>query len=125
MSKQNINEEGPMWWAGMGTAAIGLLMLTFGIIATATGFRQDEIHKLPKEIILMFFQNIRFRKIIKRLAKNPELVAAAKDPSMIGNPKWRKIVDKHLTDEEKAFIKKNFYDRGKIRTGLGGPSYKK
>ena len=44
---------------------------------------------------------------------------------MIGNPKWRRIVDKQLTDEEKAFIKKNFYDRGKIRTGLGGPSFKK
>jgi hypothetical protein len=101
------------------------LMLAFWVLSTAVGFRQDEIHKLPKALILDFFRDIKFRKIIKRLAKNPELVAAAKDPSMIGNPKWRRIVDKQLTDEEKAFIKKNFYDRGKIRTGLGGPSFKK
>ena len=125
MSKQNINEEGPMWWAGMGTTAIGILMLAFWVLSTAVGFRQDEIHKLPKAMILGFFQDIRFRKIIKRLAKNPELVAAAKDPSMVGNPKWRRIVDKQLNDEEKAFIKKNFYSRGKIRTGLGGPDFKK
>ena len=125
MSKQNINEEGPMWWAGMGTTAIGILMLAFWVLSTAIGFRQDEIHKLPKAVILDFFRDIKFRKIIKRLAKNSELVAAAKDPSMVGNPKWRRIVDKQLTDEEKAFIKKNFYSRGKIRTGLGGPSFKK
>ena len=88
-------------------------------------FMYNHRYVFVEESFLGFFQDIKFRKIIKRLAKNPELVAAAKDPSMVGNPKWRRIVDKQLTDEEKAFIKKNFYDRGKIRTGLGGPSFKK
>ena len=51
MSKQNINEEGPMWWVGMGTTAIGILMLAFWVLVQVL---QVVVVLIQKLVILTF-----------------------------------------------------------------------
>jgi len=121
IEKQHVNEESVMWWTTLGLSFLSFVMFSFGAFASALKM-EDPPHKLVIDLIKMLFESAKFRILIARLARDKELVAAAKDPKMRRSKEWIKMVNARLTDEDKAFIKKAYYSRGDIRKRLGGQS---
>ena len=121
IEKQHVNEEGVMWWTTLGLSFASFVMFALGAFASAIKMEEPP-HKLVIDLIKMLFESAKFRMLIARLARDKELVAAAKDPKMRRSKEWIKMVNARLTDEDKAFIKKAYYSRGDIRKRLGGQS---
>jgi len=121
IEKQHVNEESIMWWTTLGLSFVSFVMFALGAFASSLKM-EDPPHKLVADLIKMLFESAKFRMLIARLARDKELVAAAKDPKMRRSKEWIKMVNARLTDEDKAFIKKAYYSRGDIRKRLGGQS---
>ena len=121
IEKQHVNEESVMWWTTLGLSFASFFMFALGAFGSAIKMEEPP-HRLVIDLIKMLFESAKFRMLIARLARDKELVAAAKDPKMRRSKEWIKMVNARLTDEDKAFIKKAYYSRGDIRKRLGGQS---
>ena len=121
IEKQHVNEESVMWWTTLGLSFASFVMFALGVFGSAIKMEEPP-HRLVIDLIKMLFESAKFRMLIARLARDKELVAAAKDPKMRRNKEWIKMVNARLTDEDKAFIKKAYYSRGDIRKRLSGQS---
>ena len=95
-------------------SALALFSILATTLATlvATGKGKDLL-LTPYEIYEKFRGNRKLKSILKRLASDPEVMAAAKNPNKSG---WKELIASKLTDDEKGYIDGEVWTGNDFRT---------